>query len=76
MAESARVVPACETLTKPFQLWLPSEGTRSEQRQDPLTEVADYPAGYPQAAAYPLYPQYPASGAFAQEPGRLLRPRV
>jgi RimJ/RimL family protein N-acetyltransferase len=33
-------------------------------------------AGYPQAAAYPRYLQYPASGAFAQEPGRLLRPRV
>jgi uncharacterized protein len=35
------------------------KATSSEPRHDPRTEVASYPAGYPQP---PAYPQYPASG--------------
>ena len=36
----------------------PPTFSHSEPRPDPRTEVAGYPAGYPQA---PVYPQYPAA---------------
>ena len=36
----------------------PPTSSHSEPRPDPRTEVAGYPAGYPQA---PVYPQYPAA---------------
>jgi hypothetical protein len=39
---------------------------RSEPQLDPRTEVAGYPAGYPQASAYPQYP--PASGRSPKSP--------
>jgi uncharacterized protein len=41
------------------------ETQRSESRQDPRTEGAGYPAGYPEA---PTYPQYPASGRSPRSP--------
>jgi hypothetical protein len=44
---------------------VPPEAPRSEPRHDPRTEVAGYPPGYTQAAAYP---QYPASGRSPKSP--------
>jgi uncharacterized protein len=44
---------------------VPPEAPRSEPRHDPRTEVAGYPAGNPQAAAYP---QYPACGRSPKSP--------
>ena len=41
------------------------ETQRSEARQDPRTEGAGYPAGYPQA---PTYPQYSAPGRSPRSP--------
>jgi uncharacterized protein len=43
----------------------PPPAPSSEPRHDPRTEVASYPAGYPQA---PAYPQYPASGRSPKSP--------
>ena len=37
---------------------VPPQAPRSEPRDDPRTEAAGYPAGNPQAAAYPQYPAY------------------
>jgi uncharacterized protein len=36
----------------------PSAAPRGEQRPDPRTEVAGYPARHPQEPAYPQYPAY------------------